>query len=282
MRVSQEPLEDWRGYFLEQLKPRIENMTTLDEVAIEANRWCGEHVRFQQTERRDQGPFETLSSGYGRCEEMMIVYIDACRAAGVAARQAWTPYWGFMDNNHAWAEVLGEDGNWHYVGACEPRDQLDDAWFNGSAKRANLIFSVPFGLPESGAPDVYRIQETPGERYAIIDSTRFYRPSTNLTVTLFDINQKPLADTNVYLSVFNFGGLRPIARGVTDENGHWSITVGPGGYFISAGNETSGACLPLNITQTGDLDITLTIGLGVELPPQSLWLRYPVEEEASQ
>lgn len=282
MRVSQEPLEDWRGYFLEELTPRVQDMGSLDEVALEVNRWCGERVGFQPTQRRDQGPFETLRSGYGRCEEMMIVYIDACRSVGVPARQAWTPYWGFTDNNHAWAEVLGEDGNWHYVGACEPRDRLDDAWFNDAVKRANLVLCASCGPTEPGTPDVYREREEIGARYAIIDSIAFYRPSTELTVKLEDIDGNPVAETNVYLSVFNFGALRPIARGETNEDGLWIITVGPGGYFISAGDQVSGACMPLQIDPGDPVDVVLTLGLGAELPPMTFWLRYPHFEEESQ
>ncbi len=279
MRVSQEPLENWRGFFLENLTPRIENLTTLDEVALEVNRWCGERVGFQQTQRRDQGPFETLASGYGRCEEMMIVYIDACRSVGVPARQAWTPYWGFTDNNHAWAEVMGEDGNWHYVGACEPRDTLDDAWFNASVRRANLVFSVPFGIPDLGTAEIYRTQDDPGARYSIINSIEFYRDSTDLEIEVVDLSGNPLPETKVFLYVFNFGALRPIARGETDENGIWRMRVGPGGYFISTGDQISGACMPLQVEGSGTQAITLSIGLGAELPPDVFWLRYPREDD---
>jgi hypothetical protein len=282
MRVSQEPLENFRQYFLDKLRPRVQALQTLDEAALETNRWCGENVGFKPTQRRDQGPFETLASGYGRCEEMMIVYIDACRAVGIPARQAWTPYWGFMDNNHAWAEVKGEDGAWHYVGACEPSDKLDDAWFNQAARRANLILSVPFGLPDSDATDIYRVQDLPGARYSIIDSTASYRPASDLTITVVDLNGDPLPETKVFLSVFNFGALRPIAKGDTNELGQWAIAVGPGGYFISTGDQTRGACMPVNITDPGPLDLKLTIGLGAELPPEWFWLRYPVPEEEGQ
>lgn len=282
MRVSQEPLEDWRGFFLEQLRPRVQNLKTIEEVAVEVNRWCGERVGFKPTQRRDQGPFETLRSGYGRCEEMMIVFVDACRAVGVPARQAWTPYWGFCDNNHAWAEVLCEDGRWRYAGACEPSNRLNDAWFNDSAKRANLILSIPFGLIESNSPDIYKIQDKPGARFCILNSTPYYRPCTELTVSLVDVNGEPLPGMDVYLSVFNFGALRPIANGKTDESGKWKIQVGPGGFFISAGDQTSGACMALNITETGSLEVKMKIGLGAELPKSSFWLRYPVSSEDRQ
>ncbi len=282
MRVSQEPLENWRGYFLEQLRGRVQSLTTLSQAAIEANRWCGENVGYKPTQRRDQGPFETLASGYGRCEEMMIVYIDACRAIGVPARQAWTPYWGFCDDNHAWTEVMSEDSRWHYAGACEPSDSLDNAWFNGPARRANLVMSVPFGLPDPGTPNIYRVQDTPGARYGILNSIGFYRPSTDLTIRVVDISGNPLPETNVYLSVFNYGALRPIARGVTDENGLWKILAGPGGYFISAGDQSSGTCMPFQVLPGDPSEIALRVGLGAELPPETFWLRFPYPEEEAQ
>jgi hypothetical protein len=279
MRVSQEPLEDWRGFFYDDLKPRVENLATLEEAAIEANRWASERVRFVQTQRRDQGPFETLTSGYGRCEEMMIVYIDACRAIGVPARQAWTPYWPFMDNNHAWTEVLGDDGNWHYTESCSVIQSLDSTWFSDPTKRASLIFSVPFGFPDPETSDIYRMNEVPGSIYAVINSVSYYRDTTRLKIDVVDISGNPMPETNVYLSVFNFGALRPIARGVTDENGHWEITVGPGGFFISAGNEASGACMSIQIEQMDELALTLHLGLGAEIPPETMWLRYPYPAE---
>jgi hypothetical protein len=168
------------------------------------------------------------------------------------------------------------------VGACEPRDRLDDAWFNDAVRRANLVLSASFGLAQPGTADVYREQDEIGTRYAIIDSISFYRPSTELKVKLETLSGDPVPETNVYLSVFNFGALRPIARGETDEDGVWTITVGPGGYFISAGDQSSGACMPLQIEQVGELEVTLTLGLGAELPPTTFWLRYPHPEEESQ
>src|SRR5690606_36912714 len=116
--------------------------------ALAVNRWFGERIGFRQTQRRDQGPLATLASGYGRCEELCIIYIAACRSVGVPARMAYCPWRAVSDNNHAWVEVLGSDGAWHFVGAAEPADKLDSAWFEGAARRAPLVVSICFGLPE--------------------------------------------------------------------------------------------------------------------------------------
>ena len=63
---------------------------------------------------------------------MVIFFIDACRSVGIPARQAYCPYWAVGDDNHAWAEVLGSDGRWHFTGGCEPAPALDP---RGSARR---------------------------------------------------------------------------------------------------------------------------------------------------
>ncbi len=272
MRVSQEPLENWRPWFYEQLQPHLEGVTSHDDAVTAAFQWGGSLAGFRQTQRRDQGPFETIASGFGRCEELMILYIDAIRAIGIPARQTWAPYWAMMDNNHAWTEFMGADGTW----------QHREGWIGGPTSRTNIILSVPFGLPDIENTDIYRIQNTPGASYAIINSISSYRQSTELTIKVVDISGAPMPETNVYVSIFNFGALRPIARGETGEDGSWVMTIGPGGCFISAGNEMSGACTAVQIPEVDEYEITLTVGMGAELPPESFWLRFPHPEEGSE
>lgn len=240
-RVSQEPIVNFRKFFYDALKDRLKDCETLTEAALEVNKYSDELVGFKPTQRRDQGPFETLKSGYGRCEEMMIFYMDAARSVGIPVRHAWTPYWAHCDNNHAWVEVwTGE--RWSYLGACEYKDKLDVAWFSNPAKRAALVWSIPYGLPDKENMDeeIYRYIDDKPERYAIINSLNFYATPGKLEVTALNEDDEPMVEANVYVYVFNFGGLRPIARIVADENGVAEITIGEGTYFISAGNEDIG------------------------------------------
>ena len=229
-RVSQEPLERWRPYLYGELAERLEGITSMEDAALEVNRWCGERVDFRPTQRRDQGVFETLASGYGRCEEMMIVHISALRSVAIPARQAWTPYWAAQDNNHAWTE-LWVDGEWHYTGACEPRDRLDDAWFTGPATDAALVLSAVFGEPAEGE-DVYRQEE----RFALVNSTRRYAPTGALRVSCVR-NGEGVPEARVVVSLWNFGALRSIARLETDEEGAASIVLGDGRYVVSANDD---------------------------------------------
>lgn len=227
-RVSQEPLEDWRPYLFEQLAERLSGVTSMEEAAIEVNRWCGERVGYEPTQRRDQGVFETLASGYGRCEEMMIVHISALRSVGIPARQTWTPYWATGDNNHAWTE-LWVDGEWRYTGACEPRDALDDAWFTNAAEGAAIVLSSVFGRPAED-DEVYREEE----RFSIVNSVSRYLTPGTLEVTVTE-RGRPARDVPVTVSVWNFGALRAIARQDTDDTGRASVTLGDGEYVVLAG-----------------------------------------------
>ena len=59
---------------------------------------------------------------------------------GIPARQVYVPRWSHCDDNHAWVEVWC-DGDWHYLGACEPEAVLDKGWFTNAASRAMMIGS---------------------------------------------------------------------------------------------------------------------------------------------
>ncbi len=233
-RVSQEPLEEWRPFMLEQLTGRLEGITSMEEAALEVNRWCGERVGYRPTQRRDQGVFETLASGYGRCEEMMIVHISALRSVCIPARQTWTPYWATSDNNHAWTE-LWVDGEWRYAGACEPADALDKAWFTDTAKGAAIVLSSVFGPPAEG-DEVYREDEG----FSLVNSVSRYLEPGGLDVAVVR-DGAPAKDVPVTVSVWNFGALRAVGRQDTDDKGRVHFTMGDGTYFVCAGGSRESA-----------------------------------------
>jgi hypothetical protein len=275
-RVSQEPIENWRPFFFKKVKELVAKASTIEEATVAINRWADDVVGFKPTQRRDQGPFETLKSGYGRCEEMMIFFIDACRAAGIPARQAWTPYWAHCDNNHAWTEVMTEDGEWHYVGSCEFAPNLDSAWFNSAARRAALVMSVPFGIPgeegKDGETELYRV--VGGDNpYAIINSTPFYHPTCDLRIELVEEGGEPVPQAKVFVYVFNFGAMRPIAKLETNDDGICSISIGEGYYFISGGNDELRAARVVHALEDEILTYILTLGK-IEIE-ESFWLHYP-------
>ena len=142
----------------------------------------------------------------------MIVFIDGCRAVGVPARQAYTPYWTYQDNNHAWTEVLGDDGNWWDAESARDVPAPGNTWVTQGCERTAFVFSIPFGLPDPSDPDIYRYVDTPGSRYAILNSIPYYRDATELKINVIGIDGTPMPDTDVYFSIWNYGALRPVAK----------------------------------------------------------------------
>jgi len=243
----------------------------MEDAALEVNRWCGEHVGFKPTESRDQGVFETLSSGYGRCEEMMIVHIAALRSVAIPARQAWTPYWPTMDNNHAWTELWVE-GRWHYAGACEPAQALDSAWFTEPVKGAALVFSSVFGGP-AASDEIYREED----RYAIVNSVRNYVNAGTLAAVVTR-DGRPVAGAPVTVAVWNFGALRAIARQETDAEGSVRLSIGDGTYFVCTGGP-DGHDWDLAAVAAGET-ATVRLALDESAPfDADFWLRYTPEEK---
>ncbi len=264
LRVSQEPLEDFRPYFISELIPLVKDCADLENAAVAVNRWCGSKVKFRQTQRRDQGPFETLKSGYGRCEELMIFFSDACRSVCIPVREAWTPWWMVQDNNHAWTEVWTPDG-WKYAGAAEPADRLNEAWFTEPARRAALVLAAKQGEALPGEK-LYKS----ADRYSLINVTENYTAVSLVTIALFEKN-KPAPEREVYINLFNYGALRPIATLRTDERGIARIALGKGDYWV-----TTGADRPVTtfLHHRPPQDSHIKMDLAAPAPiPESFWLR---------
>ena len=271
-RVSQEPLSPWRSYFSGELKEVVLKSPTLELAAVEVNKWCGAHARFEQTQSRDQGPLATLASGYGRCEELCILLIDACRSVGIPARMAYCPWWAVQDNNHAWVEVYGSDGRWHYCGGAEPAPTLDNAWFGDAVKSAPVILSPCFGLPGAGEPaeSVLSQQDTIGARYCLINSTRFYRKTGWIEIAVPLIKRSTPGYLNV--CVFNYGALRSVAK-LQLTSDLVRVELGAGDYVLEAD-------LPDKTPQLVHVDAGRTTGLvwGESPAPESMILSFPSDQ----
>jgi hypothetical protein len=274
-RSSQEPLEAWRKFFYEELKPALNAMKgkSLTEVALAVNRYCGANVKFKRTSAKDQSPLDTHKKGFGRCEEEMIYFNAVARSAGLPSRSVSTPFWPFQDNNHAWCEVYtGEETRegakgWHYLGACEPADRLDKAWFTRVVGRAALVTTTVMGLPRGEVPLRYR------NRYAVINTTPVYAKTCRLDVKVTGPDGSGIPAAKLYISVFNFNALRPILAVKTDEKGVFSVDIGIGDYVLTAGNgKVWGWALARS--RPGQT-VVCRIALGEGPPDGYYWLRYP-------
>ncbi|MFH0765645.1 MAG: transglutaminase domain-containing protein, partial [Calditrichota bacterium] len=226
-QISQEPFVDWRDDFMEEIAPRVENLS-MKEAILEVNHWCHEKATYKPTDGRDQDPLTTIRSGFGRCEEEMILTIAALRSVGIPARQCYTPYWAHCDDNHAWVEAWA-NGRWYYLGACEPAPSLDEAWFSNPAKRAMLVVSTAYGDYQGDEPVLRRFG-----RSTLINSTSVYGPTKELAVKVVNRKKKPVKEVKVIFSLWNYGALMPAASAMTDKKGIARLTCGLGDWFVSA------------------------------------------------
>ncbi|MCK4595618.1 transglutaminase domain-containing protein, partial [candidate division WOR-3 bacterium] len=126
-RVSQEPLEYFRFHYGRELFKRVQDCSDLKSAALSINEWTYEQMKYEPTSRWDQSAEQTIRRGIGRCEEMAILFIKACRSVGIPTRMVSSPWWPFTNSNHAWVEVWTQDG-WHFLGGAE-MTALDNTWF---------------------------------------------------------------------------------------------------------------------------------------------------------
>lgn len=250
-RVSQEPLEDYREQFYEELKPLIEDIENIEEAAILVNLWAFEKMTFKQTHGRDQAPLTTTKRGYGRCEEMMIIYISAARCVGIPARPSSVSYWNFTDNNHAWVEVWTPDG-WKYLEGAGPSNNLNNTWFTNTTKRATLITSRAFGNFASKNTIKQK------DNVTTISSIEYYTEYEKIKISVKDEKNDPVPDAKVVLYATTYGGLFPMAELNTDKEGTVSIPLGKGTVFVTAAKDDLFGSARLNTMEKTKISLTLS------------------------
>ncbi|MBR1539126.1 MAG: transglutaminase domain-containing protein, partial [Bacteroidales bacterium] len=221
LRVNNEPLDDFRTLYADTLCARVAGMT-LGQAALEINHWCHEMATYQPSDGRTSSPLQTIRRGVGRCGEESVLAVAALRAAGIPARQVYTPRWAHTDDNHAWVEVY-VDGKWQFMGACEPEPRLNMAWFTGPVSRAMILHTKVFG-DYHGDEDV--IQRTPC--YTEINVIRGYVPARRSVVTVVDLAGRPVRDARVEFKIYNYGEFYTVAAYQTDRKGQAALDMGLG------------------------------------------------------
>jgi hypothetical protein len=154
--------------------------------------------------------------------------VAALRTVGIPARQCYTPRWAHCDDNHAWVEAW-VDGQWYYLGACEPEPDLDMAWFTEPVRRAMLVHTKVFGQYH-GPEEII----TKTNRYTEINVIKNYAKTKELKVQVKDNGQNPVENAMVRFRLYNLAEFYPIAQKKTDANGTCSLTVGLGDLLVWA------------------------------------------------
>lgn len=223
-RINNENIEDYRTPFFEELYPRVKDLSMLDAV-YEVNYWCFEKATYKSTDNRTASPLTVIRNTYARCGEESTLATAALRSVGIPARQCYTPRWAHCDDNHAWVEAW-IDGEWHYLGACEPTPVLDTGWFTSSALRAMLVHSRVFSAVVSD--DIFTFQT---DKMTEVNILSRYTEIKEITVKVNN-NGAPLKNANVRYELLNYCEMFPIANLKTNENGISSLVTGLGDLFI--------------------------------------------------
>ena len=210
LRVNNEALDNFRTIYADELCARVEGMT-LAQAALEINHWCHEMATYAPSDARTLSPTGTIASGLGRCGEESVLAVAALRAAGIPARQVYTPRWAHTDDNHAWVEVY-VDGNWHFMGACEPEPVLDLAWFNAPVSRAMLLHTLAFG-DYDGPEDVIRRTHS---------------------FTEINVQGHPVEGASVEFKIYNYAEFYTVARSTTGPDGMAGLDTGRGDMLVWA------------------------------------------------
>lgn len=221
VRVNNENLDDSRKVFYEELKERVSGLSMADAI-LEVNHWCHEKVTYQPSDERTSSPLATVCSAIGRCGEESTFLVAALRSVGIPARQVYTPRWAHTDDNHAWVEAWA-DGEWHFLGACEPEAVLDLGWFNAPASRGMLMHTKVFGQYD-GPEEVMQRNRC----YTEIDVTAKYAPVAKSFVQVLDDEGKPVEDAQVEFKIYNYAEFYTVATRTTDANGVAYMQAGLG------------------------------------------------------
>lgn len=253
-RVNSETLEPCRDFFYAKVVERVRDLP-LERAILEINLWCCEHVTYQASSDRTEGPMTAYRSGKGRCGEESVFAVTVFRSLGIPARQVYAPLWSHCDDNHAWVEVY-VNGEWKFLGACEPEPILDHGWFVRAASRAMLIHTRAFS--DYIGPGLKK--ETLIERRAgayLYNETHRYAVTREITFTVQNEDGTPAMGALLRLQVLNMAAFQTIAVLKADRHGKVSIACGCGSLHIEAAFESRLAIA--DIPPGGDIHVKLVL-----------------------
>ena len=221
VRVNNENMDESRMVFYAELKDRVKGLSMKDAI-LEVNHWCHEKVTYTPSDERTSSPLASVKTAYGRCGEESTFTVAALRSVGIPARQVYTPRWAHTDDNHAWVEAWA-DGEWHFMGACEPEAVLDLGWFNAPASRGLLMHTKVFGNYD-GPEEV--MSQT--ECYTEINVTKNYAPVGKAFVKVLGKDGNAVEGANVEFKIYNYAEFYTVSNKLTDAEGITSLEAGLG------------------------------------------------------
>lgn len=230
VRVNNEPLDDSRQVFYKDLKSRIAGLSMKDAI-LEVNHWCHEHVTYQPSDGRTLSPLACMNTAIGRCGEESTFTVAALRSVGIPARQVYTPRWAHTDDNHAWVEAWA-DGEWYFLGACEPEAVLNLGWFNAPASRALLMHTRAFG--DYNGPEEVMLRTSNFTEINLIDN---YGSTARVDFRIVDRRGKAVNGARVDFKIYNYAEFYTAVTKYTDAKGLTFLTAGKGDMLVWASKD---------------------------------------------
>lgn len=255
IRVNNEYLDSARYTLFSELYPRVKELNMYD-AALEVNHWCHENVVYKPSDSRTSSPLATMKTAHGRCGEESVFTTAALRAVGIPARQVYTPRWAHTDDNHAWVEVW-VDGQWYYMGACEPEPKLNIAWFSKTVQRGLLMHTKVFG--KYNGPE-QKMLHTPN--FTEINVTENYAPTVKSVVTVKSIEGKIIEGAEVSFRIYNYATFFPVLTQITSKEGTAEIISGMGDMFVWASKGNNFGFKILSADKINNIDIVLDRKVG--------------------
>lgn len=250
IRVNNENLDNSREYFLKELWPRVKNLSMHDAI-LETNHWCHEKATYTPSDSRTSSPLATIKTAYGRCGEESTLLVAALRAIGIPARQVYTPRWAHTDDNHAWVEAW-VDGEWCFLGACEPEPVLNLGWFNSPASRGMLMHTKVFGLYNGREEKMLQTAN-----YTEINIIENYADKSSVTVTVKDDKGKTVEGANVEFKLYNYAEYFTVYKQKSNAQGQVSLSAGLGDMIVYASHEGKFGLKKISFGKDKTVDITL-------------------------
>ena len=250
VRVNNEPLDDSRTVFFDELRGRVAGMD-MKEAILEVNHWCHEHVTYTPSDARTLSPLACLKNALGRCGEESTFTVAALRSVGIPARQVYTPRWAHTDDNHAWVEAWA-DGEWYFMGACEPEPVLNMGWFNAPASRAMLMHTRAFG--DYRGPEEVMLRTSCFTEINLIDN---YGSSARVDFRVEGPDGRPVEDARVDFKIYNYAEFCTVATKYTDRRGRTFLTAGKGDMIVWASKD--GLCGFVRASFGTDREVTIRI-----------------------
>lgn len=282
-RINNENLDSFRIAYYNELLTVVKGKG-IREAALEINHWCHEKVGYQLADIRTSAPMSTILSARGRCGEESTFTVAALRTVGIPARQVYTPRWAHSDDNHAWVEIWF-NGEWYYMGACEPEPVLDRGWFTEPARRAMLVHTKSFGAYMGDENIINK-----NINYTNVNNLAKYAVTKKIFVKVFNKDDAPVSNALVEFQLYNYAEFYPLAVIPTDENGVCQFETGLGDLLIWVHKDDDFDFKKISVNETDTLKLKLnrelngrsSIDLDLDVPIVRSPLPGPAQELIEQ